>query len=195
MPETRREAAVRRSLGRRQTTAEAEVDRLLEVGRELLGSGTDPRVADIVKAAGVSIEAFYRYFGSKGDFVAAVAEDGARRVVSYVEHKVDTARTPEQRLRAAVTALMSQATDPAVAASARHILGRSDPAPGGFEATLAAILTPVLGELGSLDHERDAAVAATLLVARLQGYVWSETSPTKADIEHLVGFLTHALSA
>lgn len=192
---SRAEEAVQRSLQRRQETAQAEVARLVEAGRELYGAGRDPRVADIVRAAGVSIEAFYRYFGSKGEFVAAVAEDGERRVTSYVEHKMSGVDDPADRLRTAIDALMSQASRPELAAAARNILDRAGQQPEGspFEAALAELLSPTLAALGSSDVERDARVAATTLIGVLQGHVWGETRPAKRDLDHLASYLTNAV--
>jgi AcrR family transcriptional regulator len=192
------EAAVQRSLERRQSAAQAEVNRLIEVGRDLFGSGANPRVADIVKAAGVSIEAFYRYFGSKSEFVAAVAEDGGQRVTSYVEHKMADVDDPTKRLRAGISALMSQASRPELAAAARNILGRSGHAAphgdaGSVETSLADLLSPTLTELGSTDAKRDSAVAATALLGILQNHVWAETEPTRREIDHLTGFLVGAV--
>jgi AcrR family transcriptional regulator len=192
------EAAVRRSLERRQSAARAEVDRLIEVGRDLFGSGANPRVADIVKAAGVSIEAFYRYFGSKDEFVAAVAEDGGHRVTSYVEHKMSGVDDPGKRLRAGVAALMSQASRPELAAAARNILGRSGSSAshgdtGAVEISLATLLEPTLVELGSTDGARDSRVAATTLLGVLQHHVWGETEPTRRELDHLTGFIVAAV--
>jgi AcrR family transcriptional regulator len=193
------EEAVQRSLRRRQSAAQVEVERLIEVGRDLFGSGENPRVSDIVKTAGVSIEAFYRYFGSKGEFVAAVAEDGSRRVASYVAHKMEGVDDPTKRLHAGVSALMSQASNPELAAAARNILGRAGSATGQTGSGtvgggLADLLAPTLAELGSVDVARDSRVVATTLVGVLQGHVWGETRPTRKDIEHLTGFLSAAVS-
>jgi AcrR family transcriptional regulator len=195
---TRAEEAVQRSLHRRRSAAAQDVERLIEVGRDLFGSGNNPRVADIVKAAEVSIEAFYRYFGSKAEFVAAVAEDGGRRVTSYVGHKMEGVDDPAQRLRAGISALMSQASNPELAAAARNILGRAGTSRGHTDAgsvgtSLADLLAPTLAELGSIDVTRDSKTAATTLVGVLQDHVWSETEPTPSEVDHLTGFLAAAV--
>ncbi|GAB2857263.1 TetR/AcrR family transcriptional regulator [Nocardioides pacificus] len=196
---TRAEEAVRRSLRRRQDAAEAEVARLIEAGRDLLGAGGEPKVAEIVKTAKVSIDAFYRYFGSKDEFVAAVAEDGAARAVDYVAAKMAEASTPQARLRAAVAALMSQASKPELAAASRNILGRSGArvqTPTGrqsFASRLAAQLAQTLEELGASDASRDATLATHALVGVLEGFVWSDTSPTDEDIDHAARFVLNAV--
>lgn len=193
---SRAEEAVQRSLRRRQEVAQADVARLLAVGRELFGGGGDPRVADIVRAAGVSIEAFYRYFGSKAEFVAAVAEDGAQRVTAYVARRAEGVEDPAKRLRTVVAALMSQAERPELAAAARNILGRAGQGGEGssFRDDLARLLAPTLVELGSADAERDARVAAITLVGVLEHHVWGESAPTKREVDHLAGFLARAVS-
>ncbi|WP_017936757.1 TetR/AcrR family transcriptional regulator [Nocardioides sp. Iso805N] len=191
------DAAVQRSLQRRQSAAEAEVGRLIEAGRTLFGDGGNPRVADIVRVAGVSLEAFYRYFGSKQEFVAAVAEDGGRRVTSYVEHKMSAEADPHRRLRAAVEALMSQASRPELAAAARNILNLAGAGRDGapVQASLADLLAPTLKDLGSSDPSSDASVAAVALVGILQDHVWRETKPSRREVDHLVGFIAAAVTS
>jgi AcrR family transcriptional regulator len=195
MGPSKAEEAVRRSLQRRQEAARAEVDRLVEAGRELFGSGANPRVADIVRAAGVSLEAFYRYFGSKDEFVAAVAEDGADRVTSYVAHRMEGVADPADRLRAAVDALMSQAARPELAAAARNILARVPSDGASFERALADLLAPTLAGLGAADAERDARVAAITLVGALQRFVWSDDPPSEDDATHLAAFVRRAVTS
>ena len=53
---------------RRAATTPSEVRRLLDAGLEVMrrcGTTSRPRVADIVAAAGLSNDAFYRHFPSK----------------------------------------------------------------------------------------------------------------------------------
>lgn len=169
--------------------------RLIEAGRTLFGDGANPRVADIVRVAEVSLEAFYRYFGSKQEFVAAVAEDGGRRVTSYVEHKMSAEADPRRRLQAAVEALMSQASRPELAAAARNILNLAGAGRDGapVQTSLADLLAPTLKDLGSTDPDNDASVAAVALVGILQGHVWRETKPTRRELDHLVDFIAAAV--
>ena len=60
------------------------------------GTTSRPRVADIVAAAGLSNDAFYRHFRSKDALVAALVDDGALRLRSYLEHQMAKASTPER---------------------------------------------------------------------------------------------------
>src|SRR5690606_11725226 len=76
---------------RRGVDHEGEVRRLLDAALDVVrrcGTTSRPRVADIVAAAGVSNDAFYRYFPSKDALFAAILEDGTERLQSYLAHQM-----------------------------------------------------------------------------------------------------------
>ena len=73
-------SAAQEALARREAAYAEEVRRLLDAALDVMRScGTEkrPRVADIVAAAGLSNDAFYRHFRSKDALVAALVDDGA----------------------------------------------------------------------------------------------------------------------
>src|SRR5690242_3428615 len=79
-----------------------EVRRLLTAAIEVMGRcGTTsrPRVADIVAAAGLSNEAFYRHFRSKEALVAALMEDGTQRLGSYLAHQMAKETVAQAQVR------------------------------------------------------------------------------------------------
>ena len=81
------DAIAKQSLARREAQYASEVRRLLDAGLEVMrecGTASSPRVADIVAAAGLSNDAFYRHFASKEALVAAILEDGSARLTSYL---------------------------------------------------------------------------------------------------------------
>lgn len=194
VPATAAGEAVTRALRRRHEAASAEVARLIEAGRETLGSGGSLRVADIVKAAGVSNEAFYRYFGNKEGFVSAVVKDGAERVAALIRRRMVAATTAEDGVRIVVQTAMSQATNPKVAAASHNILSHAHkPAEASFADTLAGLLLDPLEAAGSPDPPRDAVLAAGAILARLQGFIARQETPSPEDIEHLTEFLLGAV--
>src|SRR5919201_691586 len=92
------ERIAQQTLAKRGPDYEGEVRRLLDVGLEVMrkcGTSSRPRVADIVAAAGLSNDAFYRHFSSKDALVAAILEDGAERLGSYLAHQMEKEPTPE----------------------------------------------------------------------------------------------------
>ncbi|MBS9374347.1 TetR/AcrR family transcriptional regulator [Rhodococcus sp. B50] len=193
--------AVKRSLSPRQEAASRDVDTLIRCGRELLTRGEPARVADIVAAAGLSNDAFYRYFKSKGDFVDAVVEEGGHRLVRYLRHRIDKAADPDDALRAGIAAVLSQAVDPEIAAATRNVVssagGRSH-APKvreDLEKAVAEVLAVPITELGSTDPQRDSLTTSILLLAVMEHLLWREASTFDADaeVEQIVGYARRGL--
>ena len=179
-----------------------EVRRLLDAALEVMrrcGTTSRPRVADIVAAAGLSNEAFYRHFPSKDALVAALLDDGAGRLRSYLEHQMAKARGPEQQVRRWIEGVLSQSDDD-IAATTRAVLwngGSAGPESSGrhfASASVGALLREPLAELGSTDPELDASLVAHAVFGRLTDALWQESQPTRAEIDHLVGFALAAVS-
>lgn len=190
-------AAVRRRTGGRYAAAEDEIRRLLDVGLELMRAdpaGT-PRIADIVRLAKVSNDAFYRAFRSKDDLMAAIADDGARRLLGYVRHRRDGHADAAAQVRACVEAILGQAADPEVAATTRAVLrntthgGPRRTGGVGVRRRVAELLVEPLRRLGSADAERDAFVASCAAFAVMEEFLWTEELPSEADVDHLVAWV------
>jgi len=91
------EQAAQRSTSRLVAARVEEAEALMDAGmRVMVRNGTDRRatVAEIVKESGLSNQAFYRHFASKDDLVAALIDAGARRLASYLEHKMAASDDP-----------------------------------------------------------------------------------------------------
>ncbi|NUU25073.1 MAG: TetR/AcrR family transcriptional regulator [Streptomycetaceae bacterium] len=190
--------AVRRRVAGVEETARSDVRALMDAGLALMienGGRRGPRVADIVAAAGLSNDAFYRYFAGKDALVDAIVEQGARTVVSYVRHRMAAAADPAGQLRAGVAALLKQA-DADLATKTRAVLNNGTTASSGARHAqvalvdaLADLFTPPAAELGTPDPARTARTMAITAVAALQYHLFSEQPPTAADLAHLTAFL------
>jgi AcrR family transcriptional regulator len=200
--ETLADRAVRRAVAAKEATARAEVQALLDATLALIrreGGQRLPRVADIVAEAGLSNQAFYRHFTGRDELLAAVAEAGAIRLVSYLAHQMEKETGPEAQIRRWIEGVMAQAAKPDVADETRAVTmsGRrgvglnqtSDPLTAARD-----LLLPPLRALATADPERDAAVMAAAVFDRLE-YHLRVRPPSRADITHLVGFCTRAVSA
>lgn len=182
-----------RSLAERGATYESEVRRLLDAGLTLIGRDSRARVADIVASAGLSNEAFYRHFPSKDAYVAALIEDGALRLRSYLAHQMDKARSPEDKVRRWVQGVLAQAGDEEIASTSRAVLAQASspalPEHPGPAVLLAGLLEPVLAALGSPQPALDAALASHAVVGHMTEHLIAGTQPSHAETERVIAYV------
>jgi AcrR family transcriptional regulator len=184
-----------RSLARRGEEYADEVRRLLDAALALMqqhGTASSPRVADIVAAAGLSNDAFYRHFASKDALVAAILEDGSLRLVGYLSHQMDKESTPEGKLRRWVEGVLSQA-DPTIAEATLAVLWNGGAAGGGAAAgrhfasgPLAALVEEQYAAMGSTTAELDATLAAHAVLGVLSDSLWQQRQPTRSERKRIV---------
>jgi AcrR family transcriptional regulator len=192
-----------RSLAKRGANYATEVRRLLDAALEVIrerGTTSRPRVSDIVSAAGLSNEAFYRHFSSKDALVAALLEDGTARLRAYVDHQMSKESTAEAKVRRWVEGVLTQATGD-TAETTRAVswnagsLGE-DSVQGSLSASgpMASLLVKPFAELGSVDPEFDASLAAHAALGKLTDYLWQRVEPSRAEIDHISEFCLRTIS-
>ena len=190
--------AVRRRVAGVEETARSDVRALMEAGLALMiesGGSRQPRVADIVAAAGLSNDSFYRYFAGKDALVEAIVEQGARTVTGYVRHRMDAVSDPAEQLRAGVAAIMKQASDDVLATKTRAVLSNSKslsadtPVSVAFVDSLTELFTAPAAGLGAADPVRAARTIASAAVATMQYHLFRGEDPGRGTLDHLVAFL------
>jgi AcrR family transcriptional regulator len=195
----------RQTLARRGADYADEVRRLLDAGLEVMarrGTTSRPRVADIVEAAGLSNDAFYRHFRSKDALVTAILDDGAERLRGYLAHQMAKAETPEEQVRRWVDGVLAQA-DAEIAATTLAVLWNGGTSGDGTtagrhfaSATLATLLHGPFAELGRDNPELDASLVAHATLGNLADHLWQGRPPSPADVDRITRFcLTAATSA
>jgi AcrR family transcriptional regulator len=192
-----------RTLSRREATYADEVRRLLDAAlavMQRLGTTGRPRVQDIVAEAGLSNDAFYRHFGSKDALVAALLEDGAQRLASYLRHQTAKASSPRDRVRTWVQGVLAQ-TEGELASSTRAVLWNGGSVDSGAaagrhfaSAPLAQLLAEAFTELGSTEPALDAALVTHAVLGRVADHLWQQTEPSGAEVEHLVEFALRSIA-
>ena len=199
------ELAVQRSTANVTATRAAEAQALMDAGSAvMIRYGTERRatVAEIVREAGLSNQAFYRHFESKDDLVAAIVDAGARRLASYLEHRMAGQSTPAEQIRAWIQGVLAQATDPEVANATRAITWNGNALSG--EADVAARqtagrvwegLAAPLREAGSPEPARDSYLIGRLVFAVLFDALWAEEPPAPADLAFVEEFCLAGLAA
>ena len=194
----------RRTLARRGAHYAGEVRALLDAALQVMrrcGTASRPRVADIVAAAGLSNEAFYRHFRSKDALVAAIMEDGAERLCGYIAHQMAKEPAAEDQVRRWVEGVLSQAMDKETAATTLAVMWNAQSVGEGFLAgppTIADRLATLLREpytrLGGAAPDLDASLAAHATVGRLADHLWQRVPPTGADIDRITRFCLRTVS-
>ncbi|HXY28898.1 MAG TPA: TetR/AcrR family transcriptional regulator [Acidimicrobiales bacterium] len=192
---------VRRTLAKREGEYASEVRRLLDAALDLMrrcGTTSRPRVADIVAAAGLSNDAFYRHFASKDALVAAILEDGGERLRSYLAHQMAKEPTPERQVRRWVAGVLGQA-DADIAATTLAVLwnGSSvgDAAGRHFaSAPVASLLHEPFTALGSANPQLDATLAAHATFGVLSDCLWQRVQPAPEEVDHVGDFCLRALT-
>jgi AcrR family transcriptional regulator len=171
-----------------------EVRRLLDAALEVIrehGTTSRPRVADIVAAAGLSNDAFYRHFPSKDSLVAALLEDGTERLASYLRHQMGKETAPEGQVRRWVVGVLSQ-TRKEIAAPTLAVVWNGESVGAGMRhnanAPLAALLHEPFAALGSRDPEMDASLVVHAALGKVSEYLWAGTTPGRDEIDKVVQF-------
>ncbi len=195
--------SLERSLERRREAYASEVRRLIDAAFRLMSDSgrLDPRVEQIVRAAGLSNQAFYRHFRSKSELLLAVLEDGIAQLEGYLSHRMAAAGTPALQVEAWLRGMLAQALRPAAAratrpfASAQGRLVEEFPGEiGALEIRLTAPLRAALeaardaGELPGCDPEHDGRALYDLGMGWMQRHLRDGAAPSAGDAEALVRF-------
>jgi len=193
----------RRSLAKREEEYAHEVRRLLDAALEVMrrcGTESRPRVADVVAAAGLSNDAFYRHFPSKDALVTALLDDGADRLCGYLAHQLAKERSPEAKVRRWVEGVLAQA-DQQIAATTLAVLWNGGSLGTGLaagrhfaSAPLAALLHEPFAALGSPTPELDASLAAHATLGKLADCLWQRVQPSRAEIDRVTAFCLGAVN-
>jgi AcrR family transcriptional regulator len=176
-----------------------EVRRLLAAALEVIarcGTKSRPRVADIVAAAGLSNDAFYRHFSSKEALVTALLEDGAVKLGGYLAHQMGKETDPRAQVRRWIEGVLSQANaDIATTTLAVLWNGGSFGAAGRNFASgpLGTLLEAPFTALGSADPEFDASLASHAIFGKLSDYLWRGARPTSAELDRMTAFCLAAI--
>ena len=102
------ERVAARTLAARSDEYADEVRRLIDAGYAVMRrtGSIDPRVNDIVREAGLSNAAFYRHFKGKDELMLALLDDGRRRLVDYLAHRMNEAEPGPEQVRRWIEGVM-----------------------------------------------------------------------------------------
>ncbi len=184
-----------RTLSARRETYAAEVRALIDAAFEVMRTtgDIDPPVRDIVKAAGLSNQAFYRHFASKDALLLAVLTDGHAQLVEYLRTRTRTAPGAEAKVRVWIEGVMAQARNPRAADATRPFAINGARLADRFPDDLAAArrelvetLAPAVQELGG--RGAYASFICELAIARMNDAIAHRRRPHPDEVKALVSF-------
>lgn len=204
-------AVARRSLARsvaqRSAAYRLEVERILDATYRVIArdGSFDPKLRDILRESGLSTQAFYKHFRSKDELMLVLLDDGRRRLVGYLQHRMEKATSPSGRVRAWIEGVLAQAADPDAAARTRPFLAHQDRLTEQFpeeQAQSVALLVDLLaGAICGLAGKtragaaRDAAAVYELVFGTLHRHLSHGTRPARAEVDHVVRFSLKGIEA
>ncbi|HET6810666.1 MAG TPA: TetR/AcrR family transcriptional regulator [Acidimicrobiales bacterium] len=200
--------SLERSMAQRERSYRLEVQRIVDATyRVVARTGSfDPRLRDILTESGLSTQAFYKHFRSKDELMLVLLDDGRRRLVGYLAHRMEKSAGPEARIRAWIEGVLAQAADPDVAARTRPFLAHQDRLVEQFPeeqqqsvellvGLLADVITELPGGRSAAAARRDARAVYELAFGTLHAHLSRGTRPTAADTDHLVQFCLKGIGA
>jgi AcrR family transcriptional regulator len=200
---SRVEQLVGRALSDRQDATLKEIRRLMEAGYAVMRETgqLEPRVSEIVRAAGLSNQAFYRHFKSKDELLLAILDDGQRTLVGYLQHRMQGVAGPLEAVRRWLEGVLVQAVHPRAARATRpfviHRARLAERFPEEVRRTNRLLVEPLAAALAEAvaaglvpdgDAERDADALYHLAMGWMQLKLVEGGDPTAEDAAHVADF-------
>ena len=195
------EVAERAVAGRRDQYA-AEVRRLIDAAFVVMRrtGSIDPQVREIVQAAGLSNQAFYRHFASKDALLLTVLADGRRQLVAYLRARLRGTDDPDEQLARFVDGVMAQARDTEAAEATRPFAINGNRLAAEFPDQVAAsrtelldLLRPAITALGG--DAGDVELVHDLTMARMNTALVERRVPDRHEVQQLVQFCRAGIGA
>ena len=203
-----RHRSVERALEPGIARSSEQVERILRAAVELIRETEtlDLRVTDVIAAARVSNRAFYRHFSSKAELLIAVLEEGNRRYMERLEHRMAGCDTPLGAVECWIRGMLARAQEPHPASDTRPFLANGLRFAYEFpEESLAAdeVLRAPLrdalvrahdaGELDGPDVELDVAHVVQLTLGHMTWSLIQRDPLSAADVDDIVAFALRGL--
>lgn len=193
---------IERSTAERMTAYADEIRLLIDATYRLIEKkgNLDPPMREILKAARLSTQAFYKHFRTKDELMLALLDDGRRRLLGYLQHRMAKERTPARRVRAWVEGVLAQAADPRAAQRTKPFMMNQDRLTDQFPAEQQASFDLLIDLLDSAlaglpgakrdprAHRRDAESIYHATFGALRMHLIHGTHADAAEIDHLVRF-------
>ena len=176
------------------------MQRIVDATYTLIGrtGRVDPTLRDILRETGLSTQAFYRYFRSKDELLLLLLDDGRRRLVGYLEHRMARAAKPADQIREWIAGVLAQAGDAEAASRTLPFFINEDRLAEAFpeeqRASVELLVNLLLAPVAKLGREgpaarADATAIYRLTFATLKALLLEGRTAKPAEVSHLVAFV------
>ena len=148
----------------------------------------DPKVADIVRASGLSNQAFYRHFDGKDALLLALLADGRERLARTIDRRMTKALEPDAAIRAWCGAVVDQARNPAAAAATRPFVANSERLAVLYPAEVARSREQLLAPLAARVGVTNAAAIYHLAMGMVHDALAARRAPAKREVDAMIEF-------
>lgn len=201
-------AAISRGLSDRYLAASEDLERLIAAAYRLIArdGSVDLKMRELLAEADLSTQNFYRYFATKDEFFLVLLEDGMKRLLSYLEHRVANQTEPRLRMQALLDGILAQAEDAEAASRTRpfvvHKARLSQERARLDQDINAGILRLLTREVSSAreaagvsnaDSALDAESVMLLIMATMERHIVGGTEPEAKEKKALFEFCFRAL--
>jgi AcrR family transcriptional regulator len=185
-----------RALDERRAAYADEVRRLIDAAYALMRAtgDIDPRVGDVVRAAGLSNQAFYRHFKSKDELLLAVLTDGQHRLLATLQTRMARVEPGAPQVAAWIEGVMAQARNADAAENTRPFALNgarlADIFPADWSALREAVIAPLRDAVAAAggDPDRDADAIYHVTFGEMEDALKRRMHPSRDDVDHLVHF-------
>src|SRR5207237_8130 len=138
----------------------------------------------------------------KDELLLAILDDGLRRLVAYLDHRMAKERTGSAKVRTWVEGILAQAANAEAAEATRPFslngLRLRHEFPDEVRRSDELLTAPLRDAVDQARHEgdapsanpaRDAETIYHLAMGRMQTYLARGERPSRADVQHLVAFV------
>jgi AcrR family transcriptional regulator len=150
-PSSAREQALTRSLEGPRARSVERLERLVDAARDLANDAGSASftVADVSRAAGLSLKSFYRCFAGKDDLLVALLEEDSHLGAAILSAQIEPIADPVARVRAYVLGVFELLTHPGAVGYARMLVQEHRRLAEGRPESLRAALAPMVDVLAS----------------------------------------------
>lgn len=199
--------SLERSVAQRTDAYVQEVQRILDATYAVIArtGSFDPKLRDVLRQSGLSTQGFYKHFRSKDELMLVLLDDGRRRLVGYLSHRMEKKRSPAEKIGAWIEGVLNQAEDPDVASRTRPFLAHQDRLAEQFPEEqqqsvdlLIDLLTEQIAGMSGRSRapaRRDANAIYQLAFGTLHWHLSHGTTPSPSDLDHVVKFSLRGIGA